>query len=119
MKLSLKPLNSLSLLSSALLLFCLSLSACSHKQPAVSAQAALIQNLERCGVESTTVGETVTLVLPSDKLFVINSANVEPNYRPVLEKIAKLLQTYTLVSIKVIAYSDVELFLILELSVRV
>ena len=106
MKLSLRPLNLLSLLSLALWLFCLSLSACSHKQPAASAQAALIQNLEQRGVELTTVGETVTLVLPSDELFVINSANVKPKYRPVLEEIAKLLQTYTLVSIKVIAYSD-------------
>ncbi len=81
------------------------LAACAPKTP-LTAQQTLIEELHNLRVEVVTVGETVTIALPSDALFKDDSANPTSYLSTSLEKLAALLRTYRLTSVKVDAYSN-------------
>ncbi len=89
-----------------LLVFCIALSACTSKAAVAPSRDSLIQSLAKQGVTVTTVGDAVAVVVPSDLLFNPHSANLNSKYSPVLMQVAKLLKTYTLVSVRVVAYND-------------
>lgn len=91
----------------ACLIMLICLTACSTPQgPNSTNRQTLIQWLEGQDVAVNTIGQTVTIILPSDELFNPNSANINARYRPVLPTVAALLKTYILVAVQVTAYSD-------------
>ncbi len=81
-----------------------------HSRTSKLTPAGLRQNdfhvLRENGIQVIKLGQTVRLVIPSDRLFRPASANLRPSYQPVLNKVAKLLNAYHIVTVKVAAYSD-------------
>ncbi len=65
-----------------------------------------INHLEEQGVQVIQLGETIRLVIPSDRLFMANSANFTSYANPVLTTSAKLITSYDKVNVNVAAYSD-------------
>ncbi len=62
--------------------------------------------LDEQGIDVIRAGETRTLVIPSDHLFVTDSANFRQAYANNLKIIAQLINSYDTVSIAVTAYTD-------------
>ncbi len=62
--------------------------------------------LKSQGVKIIHLGETVTLVYPSDQLFHYDSANMASSYKKIMQASADLLKTYSTVTVNVAAYSD-------------
>jgi outer membrane protein OmpA-like peptidoglycan-associated protein len=58
------------------------------------------------GVKIVQVGETITVVLPSDKLFYPDSANINPCFLPVLKAASDYIFCYEKMSVKIGAYTD-------------
>jgi outer membrane protein OmpA-like peptidoglycan-associated protein len=52
------------------------------------------------------VGETITVVLPSDKLFYPDSANLNPCFKPVLKAASDFIFCYEKMTVKIGAYTD-------------
>lgn len=65
-----------------------------------------IATLHAAGAKVIQQGETITIVIPSAKLFRADSANLLPSQRFILKTTAKLLRSYQTVAIRVHAYSD-------------
>ncbi len=92
----------------------LALAGCTHSpgtQPPVKHVLAptrqnLSKFLQQQGVQVIKVGQTLTIVLPSDRVFQAASANLRSDYRPILYKVVSLIRRYDMVSIKVAAYMD-------------
>lgn len=63
-------------------------------------------SLESQGVNVFHRGETVTLVMPSEHVFAYMSSELNPAYAPVLRDAARLIKTYSIVTVKVAAYSS-------------
>ncbi len=98
----------------------MSLSACSSSTPPVPSQtqvqAAQLAQSESRGysmgvlkandVHVVKVGETVQIIIPSDRVFNTASANLESNSRSVLYQIASLVKSYKTTRIKVAGYTD-------------
>jgi outer membrane protein OmpA-like peptidoglycan-associated protein len=64
--------------------------------------AYLIQN----GVKILHVGETITVVIPSDRLFYSNSANIHPCFREALKVASEYVFCYEKESVRIAAYTD-------------
>jgi outer membrane protein OmpA-like peptidoglycan-associated protein len=64
--------------------------------------AYLIQN----GVKILHVGETITVVIPADKLFYSNSANLHPCFREVLKVASEYVFCYEKENVRIAAYTD-------------
>lgn len=58
------------------------------------------------GVKIIHVGETITLVLPSDKLFYPDSANINPCYLPVLKVVSEYIFCFEKTNVRIAAYTD-------------
>ena len=58
------------------------------------------------GIQVFIQGETVTIVLPNEDLFVTDSANLSANASNLLNHVSKLIKTYSVVKVNVSAYSD-------------
>lgn len=69
-------------------------------------KVSLPQKLQADGVRIIHVGETIRLVLSSDKLFMPESANIQTCQYPVLNDVAKFLRRYEKVVIIVAAYKN-------------
>lgn len=65
-----------------------------------------IAYLTQHGVKILHVGETITVVLPSDKLFYPDSANLIPCFIPVLKVASDFIFCYEKISVRVAAYTD-------------
>jgi outer membrane protein OmpA-like peptidoglycan-associated protein len=65
-----------------------------------------IDALNDAGVHVIHLGETYRIVIPSERLFNANSANLFGDSRGLLHSLAGLLNTYHIVSVRVAAYSD-------------
>ena len=91
------------------LLIALSLIGCTHKKVndfPLSAKDSAIQELQAGRVQIIEVGETVKLVISSDLLFMKDSANFNPKYVDVFQRIVELIENYDATLIKVAAYTD-------------
>ena len=90
------------------------LGGCAHKptiKPVVKKtiaqrQSQYYQDLRDHGVKVIKLGKTVKLVFPSDFMFAPNSANLFSSYHVVLNTAAKLIRTYDVVTVKVVAFTD-------------
>ncbi|PHQ79546.1 MAG: hypothetical protein COB66_06635 [Coxiella sp. (in: Bacteria)] len=58
------------------------------------------------GIQVFIQGESVTVVLPDEDVFVTNSANLRDEARELLNHVSKFIKTYSVVNIGVNAYSD-------------
>jgi outer membrane protein OmpA-like peptidoglycan-associated protein len=58
------------------------------------------------GVKILHVGETITVVLPSDKLFYPDSANINPCFKEVLKVASEYIFCFEKMSVRIAAYSD-------------
>jgi outer membrane protein OmpA-like peptidoglycan-associated protein len=58
------------------------------------------------GVKIIHIGETFTLVLPSDKVFYPDSANITPCFLPILKVASDLIFCYEKIGVRVAAYTD-------------
>ena len=65
-----------------------------------------IAYLTQHGVKIIQVGETITIVLPSDRLFYPDSANFNPCFLPILKVASDYIFCYEKISVKIGAYSD-------------
>lgn len=65
-----------------------------------------IAYLTQHGVKIIHVGETITVVLPSDKLFYPDSANLNPCYIPVLKVASDFIFCYEKMTVRIGAYTD-------------
>jgi outer membrane protein OmpA-like peptidoglycan-associated protein len=62
--------------------------------------------LERQGVQVIRLGQTQTLIFPSDRLFENDTAEIQQNAKPVLNVVADFIQSYSTVSVEVAAYTN-------------
>lgn len=77
----------------------------SSKSPAVLRQEAQC-DLSEAGVTVFVQGNTVTIIMPDDILFATGSANLLDSSKSILYGVSTLLKTYSVVALKVSAYSD-------------
>jgi len=91
------------------------LTACGKKTPPKPPPAPLtleqirqsyIKRLSDNGAQVIKVGQTIRVVLLSDYLFNPRSANIQNDYRPVLRTLARLMNTYVKVNVKVAGYTN-------------
>lgn len=66
----------------------------------------IAHKLDAQGVQIIHVGETVTIVLPSDTLFNPHSANLTDAAQPLLSNVADFLKYYAMESVQVTSYID-------------
>lgn len=77
-----------------------------HKLSAAQLHQNDVAALRASGVQVIHLGETYRLVIPSNQLFNPASANLTPGARHKLNKIARLLNSYHIVTVRVAAYTD-------------
>lgn len=65
-----------------------------------------IAYLTQHGVKIIHVGETMTIVMPSDKVFYPDSANLNPCFIPVLKVVSDLIFCYEKNNVRIGAYTD-------------
>lgn len=58
------------------------------------------------GVKVIQVGETITLILPSDKVFYPDSANINPCFIPILKVASDYVFCFEKMTVKINAYGD-------------
>ena len=68
------------------------------KSPAVTEQLASIPIIQ--------IGQTMTIVIASDRLFVSHSANFQEKAKPMLNAVACLIASYNKVAVRVKGYTD-------------
>ena len=66
----------------------------------------LIERLKSSGVQVFQVGNNLTLILPTDVIFIQHTPALNTNYFPVLNNVARLLKAHEKFSIKVAVYTD-------------
>ena len=62
--------------------------------------------LRHQAVQVNRVGEDMQLIIASDRLFLPNSANFNPEYVPVLKAVGILLQCYNKMDVRIEGYTD-------------
>ena len=62
--------------------------------------------LQTHGVQVIRLGQTWTLVFPSDELFNNDTAEINEDYKSLLNTAADLMQTYSKITVAVTGYSD-------------
>jgi outer membrane protein OmpA-like peptidoglycan-associated protein len=67
----------------------------------------LLSNLKYSHVIVDFLGDHIFFVVPSDRIFYRNSTRLNINRMRVLDKIAKVLQCYQKVSVRVVAYTNI------------
>jgi outer membrane protein OmpA-like peptidoglycan-associated protein len=72
----------------------------------LSLHQSLVEKIQRNGVRIIQVGDTLTLLLPSDRFFADSTPVLNRNYYTVLDQIASLLRSFDKFSIKVSGYTD-------------
>jgi intracellular multiplication protein IcmN len=73
-----------------------------------SKMAQLSQQLEKLGIRVIQAGQTMRVMLPSDKLFNPHSANFTRAATPMLNTLAQLMATLETTSVEVAGFTDVE-----------
>jgi len=65
-----------------------------------------LKRLKKDGVHVVQIGDHVRIVIPSDRIFALNSATILPRYYPILLDVTQFVENYGTVPITVTAYSD-------------
>lgn len=89
-------------------LLLLLLSGCSQRNPCdryVGAARDLCL-LRSHDVPVLRAGQTVKIVLPSEKLFVNDTAEFSENYQPILSTVADFMRSFSKITVKVVGYSN-------------
>lgn len=68
--------------------------------------ATLAQQLRQQGIEIIQVGDEVDVILPADKVFFDYSPHMNPNYYPVLQKVAAFMRQFNKTTVKVSVHTD-------------
>ena len=66
----------------------------------------LLTKLQGYGVQVIQVGDKVTIVMPSDYVFIFNTATIRTSAMPMLNTTILLLDRYGHVNMKIAAYTD-------------
>ncbi len=69
-------------------------------------QAALRDRLQGTGVNVTRDGDNITLNMPGNVTFAFNSANLDPQFYPVLGSVAEVLKEYDKTVVEVAGHTD-------------
>ena len=69
-------------------------------------QAALRDKLQGTGVNVTRDGDNITLNMPGNVTFAFNSANLDPQFYPVLSSVADVLKEYDKTVVEVAGHTD-------------
>ena len=69
-------------------------------------QAALRDKLQGTGVSVTRNGDNITLNMPGNVTFGFNSANLDPQFYPVLSSVAQVLKEYDKTVVEVAGHTD-------------
>lgn len=69
-------------------------------------QAALRQELAGSGVTVVRQGDNLILQMPSDVTFATNSADVQAQFFPVLDDVARVLNQYNQTTVDVVGHAD-------------
>lgn len=69
-------------------------------------QAALRDRLQGTGVNVTRNGDNITLNMPGNVTFAFNSANLDPQFYPVLSSVADVLKEYDKTVVEVAGHTD-------------
>lgn len=69
-------------------------------------QAALREQLQGTGVSVTRNGDNITLNMPGNVTFAFNSANLDPQFYPVLNSVATVLKEYDKTIVEVAGHTD-------------
>ncbi len=69
-------------------------------------QAALRDRLQGTGVNVTRNGDNITLNMPGNVTFGFNSANLDPQFYPVLSSVADVLKEYDKTVVEVAGHTD-------------
>ena len=62
--------------------------------------------LQRHQIQVVVLGETANLIIPSDSLFELTSANYDQGAQLILKNVAQYIRSYKTVSVTVKAYTD-------------
>ena len=69
-------------------------------------QAALREKLQGTGVDVARKGDNITLNMPGNVTFAFNSANIDPQFYPVLNDVAAVLREYNQTVVEVAGHTD-------------
>ncbi|MBD9368219.1 OmpA family protein [Xanthomonas sp. XNM01] len=69
-------------------------------------QAVLRDKLQGSGVSVTRTGDNITLNMPGNVTFAFNSANLDPQFYPVLSSVADVLKEYDKTVVEVAGHTD-------------
>ncbi|UWX04600.1 OmpA family protein [Pseudoxanthomonas sp. NC8] len=69
-------------------------------------QAALNERLRGTGVDVARKGDNITLNMPGNVTFAFNSANIDPQFYPVLNDVAGVLREYNQTVVEVAGHTD-------------
>jgi outer membrane protein OmpA-like peptidoglycan-associated protein len=69
-------------------------------------QAALREKLQGTGVDVDRKGDNITLNMPGNVTFAFNSANLDPQFYPVLNDVAGVLREYNQTVVEVAGHTD-------------
>jgi outer membrane protein OmpA-like peptidoglycan-associated protein len=69
-------------------------------------QAALNEKLRGTGVDVARKGDNITLNMPGNITFAFNSANIDPQFYPVLNDVAAVLREYDQTVVEVAGHTD-------------
>lgn len=69
-------------------------------------QAALNEKLRGTGVDVARKGDNITLNMPGNVTFAFNSANIDPQFYPVLNDVAAVLREYNQTVVEVAGHTD-------------
>lgn len=62
--------------------------------------------LQQAGVPVQRVGQTVRIVLPSDRLFVNETSEINPSFKPTLDTVANFIGAFSTIDVKITAHVD-------------
>lgn len=66
----------------------------------------LRQELEGSGVDVVRRGQQIVMVLPSDVTFAFDKSDIQPRFRPVLDRVARTLNHYPSTLVDVTGHAD-------------
>ena len=72
----------------------------------LDATSTFSQRLRQHNIQIVQLGDTITVLLPTDKFFVHNTSQINPNYLATLDEVARYISHFDKVRIKVAGYSD-------------
>ena len=72
----------------------------------LDATSTFTEHLRQDNIQIVQMGDTYTVILPSDKFFVRGTSQINPHYLGTLDEIVRYIRNFDKVGIKVSGYSD-------------